>query len=239
MNESTTYIDDYFNGLLNPEEKRDFETRCEVDEAFAAEVAGYIASRSAIRDELLQQKRKEWEGHSIKKNNARIVNLKRWYMVAAAAAVICMVVLFVPFSKSPQQMAGNYIDDNLQQISVTMSGTTDSLQNGISAYNKKAYAEAHEIFSRLYLADPNNSEALKYDGLCSLMQEDYTGALRLFDALAAKQNLFSNPGLFYKALVLLKRNGAGDEDAARKLLKQVVEKELEGHKEAAGLLQKM
>jgi tetratricopeptide (TPR) repeat protein len=241
MNESTEHIDNYFNRLLSPEEKQDFETRVENDEAFAEEVALYIAGRSALRDELLQQKRKEWEGKTdpAKRISTRVIKMKRWYAVAAAAAVISIVLLLVPFGKTPQQLAGKYIEDYLRQISVTMSGTNDSLQTGIAAYNKKEYRKAHEIFSKLYHQHPGNTDALKYDGLSSLMLEEYSGAINLFDSLAAKQSLYANPGLFYKALVLIKRNEPRDKEEAKLLLKQVIDGQLDDRKEAARLLQKM
>jgi hypothetical protein len=241
MNDLTAYIDSYFNGLLNPEEKKVFETRCESDEAFAEEVALYIASRSALRDEVLEQKRNEWKRRddSTKKNKAKVVKLKRWYMAAAAAAVISIVFLLIPSGKTPQQLADKYIEGNLRQISVTMSGSNDSLQTGIEAYNKKEYRAAHEIFSRLYRQNADNSDALKYDGLCSLMLEDYNVAIKLFDSLAVKQNLFSNPGLFFKALVLLKRNEPGDKEAAKLLLQQVINEGLVNNKEAAEILKEM
>jgi tetratricopeptide (TPR) repeat protein len=241
MNDLTAYIDSYFNGLLNTEEKKVFETSCEKDEAFAGEVALYIANRSALRDELLQQKRKEWEGKAgpAKRNTTRVVKMKRWYAVAAAAVVIGIVFLLVPFGETPQQLADEYIKGNLRQISVTMSGSNDSLQTGIEAYNKKEYRKAHEIFSQLYQQHPGNTDALKYDGLSSLMLEDYSGAVNLFDSLATKQNLFSNPGLFFKTLVLLKRNQPGDKEAAKLLLQQVIDGGLDNKKEAAEILKKM
>jgi hypothetical protein len=241
MNELTAYIDNYFNGLLNPEEKQVFETRCESDETFAGEVALYIASRSALRDEVLEQKRNEWKRRdgSTKKARTKVIKLKRWYMAAAAAAVISIVFLLIPSGKTPQQLADEYIEANLQQISVTMSGANDSLQTGIVAYNRKEYRAAHEIFSRLYRQNADNSDALKYDGLSSLMLEDYSGAINLFDSLAAKQNLFYNPGLFYKALVLLKRNQPGDKEACKLLLQQVIDRKLDNNKEAAEILKTM
>ncbi len=241
MNDLTAYIDNYFNGLLKPEEKQVFESRCENDEAFAEEVALYIASRSAMRDELLEQKSKEWKNldDSTKKNSTKLVSMRRWYIVAAAAAVICFVLLLIPFGESPQQMADAFIKDNLQQISVTMSGTTDSLQTGIEAYNKKEYKKAKEIFSEIYLVHPDNTDALKYEGLSNLMLEDFNNAIILFDSLAAKQNLFANPGLFYKAIGLLKRNGSGDIEQAKQLLQLVVDKQLANDKEAVRLLQKI
>ncbi|MEJ7680068.1 MAG: hypothetical protein WKG06_19850 [Segetibacter sp.] len=70
------------------------------------------------------------------------------------------------------------------------------------------------------------------------MKKDYDKALMHFDELAQKKGLFSNPGLFLKALTLLERNMGNDKDGAKKLLQQVVADKLEHSKEAEELLKK-
>jgi tetratricopeptide (TPR) repeat protein len=245
MAEQFNYIDDYFNGLLSPEEKQNFEQRCETDEQFADEVALYIASREAARNELLEQKRNGWKqlGNTpvveMKKEETRVVKMNRWYMLAAAASIAAIILLLVPFGRSPQQLARNYINDNLQQLSVNMDGSKDSLQLGIDFYNKKDYVNALLLFEDLYKKDAANTDALKYAGLTYLVKDDYSNAIKNFDELAATKDLFANPGLFYKALTLLKRNQGNDQTEAKELLKRVVNEKLEGEKQAAEWLKKL
>ena len=50
--------------------------------------------------------------------------------------------------------------------------------------------------------------------------------------------MLSNPGLFYKAVTLLKRNKEGDVKQAKELLEQVVKEHLDNSKEAAEWLKK-
>jgi tetratricopeptide (TPR) repeat protein len=245
MNELWNYIDDYFNGLLTADEKLKFAQRCETDEQFADEVAMYISSRDAMRAELLEQKKNEWKllGTTpvveLKKTETKVINMSRWYMLAAAASIIGIVFLFNPFSKSADELANDYVKNNLEQLSVTMDGRKDSLQTAINLYNKKEYANAVVIFDDLYTKDSTQTDALKFAGLTYMMQDKTNEAISKFDELAAKQNLFSNPGLFYKALVLLKRNTGTDKEDAKKLLQQVTEQQLEGSKEAAVWLKKI
>jgi tetratricopeptide (TPR) repeat protein len=245
MNELWNHIDDYFNGLLSPEDKQKFEQRCETDEQFADEVALYISSRDAMRAQLLEQKRNEWKilGNApvaeMKKEETKVVKINRWYMLAAAASVIGIIFLLNPFSKSAEELANDYVKNNLEQLSVNMDGGKDSLQTGINLYNKKEYAKALIIFNDLYTKDSSQTDALKFAGLTYMMQNNTDEAISKFDELAAKQNLFSNPGLFYKALVLLKRNKGDDTREAKKLLQQVVDRQLEGSKEAAEWLKKI
>jgi anti-sigma factor RsiW len=49
MSDTLDYIDDYFNGKLTPAEKRAFENKCEVDPAFAEEVAFVISVRDGLK----------------------------------------------------------------------------------------------------------------------------------------------------------------------------------------------
>lgn len=245
MNELWNYIDDYFNELLPPEEKQKFEQRCETDEQFANEVAMYISSRDALRAELLEQKKNEWKllGTTpvveINKTETKVVNINRWYLLAAAASVIGIVFLLLPFGKNANELANAYVKNNLEQLSVTMDGSKDSLQTAINLYNKKEYANALIIFNDLYAKDSTQTDALKFAGLTYMMQNNPDDAIKKFDELAAKQYLFSNPGLFYKALVLLKRNKSTDFDEAKKILQQVADQQLEGSKEAAAWLKKI
>jgi tetratricopeptide (TPR) repeat protein len=245
MNELWNHIDDYFNGLLSPDEKQKFEQRCETDEQFADEVALYISSRDAMRAQLLEQKRNEWKilGNApvveMKKDETKVVKINRWYMLAAAASVIGIIFLLNPFSKSAEELANDYVKNNLEQLSVNMDGGKDSLQTGINLYNKKEYAKALIIFNDLYTKDSSQTDALKFAGLTQFILGNYNTAILQFDELAGKKGLFSNPGLFYKALVLLKRNTGNDKDEAKKLLQQVADQQLEGSKEAAAWLKKI
>jgi cytidylate kinase len=50
--------------------------------------------------------------------------------------------------------------------------------------------------------------------------------------MEAHEELYVNHGKFYHALTLMKRNGAGDKEQAKKLLEEVRKQQLAGHKEA-------
>jgi hypothetical protein len=56
--------------------------------------------------------------------------------------------------------------------------------------------------------------------------------LQCFNELAAKKELFSNPGMFLKAITLLQRNQPGDREQAEQLLQQVIDEKADGSKEA-------
>ena len=243
MSDTINNIDNYFNNLLSAEEKAVFEKKCETDNDFANEVALYVISRDTVRNELLEQKKTAWKQLGNQQQQkapatpGKVVNMKPWVLIAVAASVIAAVLLILPLTKSnPQQLASTYVKEHLQTLSVTMDASRDSLQMGIELYNKRKYPEAAAIFTAVYDKNKQLTDALKYKGLANVMDENYDAAIAAFDELAAKENLFANPGLFYKALTLLQRNVNDDRDNAKKLLQIVVDKNLDGQKEAAGWL---
>src|SRR5215211_8265259 len=64
MNDFLNHIDSYFHGRLNPEEKKEFESRCLADPAFARMVAFYISLHDQLYEQWAEQKKKEfskWE----------------------------------------------------------------------------------------------------------------------------------------------------------------------------------
>ena len=60
MSDTLEYIESYFKQKLSNEARRAFELKCETDKAFANEVAFYIGTRQALREELLKQKITGW-----------------------------------------------------------------------------------------------------------------------------------------------------------------------------------
>ncbi len=253
MSEQLEYIESYFQRKLTGPEKEEFEQRCVTDEKFAGEVAFYISSRSALNDLLLEQKKQEWSRFDIgeepmpvigqdsetssSRTPVRKINERKWFLYAAAACVgIGLIVAPWFLSDSPQKKAGEYVSTSLSSISQTMDGSRDSLQLGIQYYNGSQYDKAIGLFQGVYSAHPDNSDALRFLGQTQLVQKKYDAAIVSFDELSKKQT-YSNPGVFLKAVTLLRRGQAGDPAEARKLLEQVVKENLYGSREAAKWLE--
>ena len=111
-------------------------------------------------------------------------------------------------------------------------GTEDEMQKGKRLFNEGKFAEAMAQFEKTAEKDPASFEAKKYAGIAALRLQLYDKAINYFTMLEKQNGIYSNPGLFYHALTLLKRNQPGDKQQAKQLLQEVVEKNLEG-KEAA------
>src|SRR5690606_4073992 len=129
------------------------------------------------------------------------------YFTLAAACLLLVQGWMVFFNDpSPRQLASNYIEDNLQNLSIQMDASEDSLQMGIAAFNQQDYSTAENIFQALTNQNNLAPEAIKNLGILYLVTDEYDKAILEFDALSAYTNLRANPGPFYKAVTLMKRN---------------------------------
>jgi tetratricopeptide (TPR) repeat protein len=248
MENHTEYIDDYFAGNLNPEERKNFEKQMELDKNFAAEVAFYVAAKQALKEELAVEK-KEWfrelaSQHVTLSEKTRSAPVRRiWVYRLAAAAVFVGIVFFSwnlffqPSTTSPNELANKYISTNLENLGVTM-GVLDSMQEALQFYNAKQYTAALQYFEQIIQRDTSNYKAKTNAGLSSLMLGNYDKALSYFQQLATYTTNWSNPAIFYQALTLMKRNRPGDKEEAKRLLKEVVDNHLDNEEEARHWLNK-
>jgi tetratricopeptide (TPR) repeat protein len=258
MNEPFEYIEDYFENRLGTAEKSRFEARCVEDEAFAAQVALYALQRKALRAALVQQKTAAWTepAHPAVQERAhpatvrplepryptppRRLKPRPWLAWAVAASLLLGAAGWWLFRgpASPHQLASAYIDKTYARLSQTMDGSTDSLQQGIAAYNRQEYDKALDLFEGLYKAHPERTDALRYEGIVYLRRKNYDKALETFSELAHTNGLLSNPGLFLQAVTLLRRDAPGDKERAKSMLNMVVQQQLDGAGEAATWLKR-
>jgi len=246
MENYSDYIEAYFSGALGDDQRKEFEKRIEMNKDFAAEVAFYLSAKQILKEEAIREK-KEWfrqladQNPDLEKQPAPI--RKMWiYRLAAAAAFVGIIFLawnlFVQQPSSPGQMAVAYINSHFDTLPVTMGTQEDHLQNGLRLYNEGQLNPAGQQFETIIQSDTSNYLAKKYAGIVYLRLGNYDKALTYFQQLE-KYSLFSNPAIFYQALTLLKRNQAGDKQQAQKLLKQVVDNDLEGKETAQQWLKKL
>ncbi|TMI88814.1 MAG: tetratricopeptide repeat protein [Bacteroidetes bacterium] len=241
------YIDAYFTGDLNPEERKQFEKRIEEDRNFAEEVAFYLSARQVLKENV-QAEKKEWfrqlaSGNSASSESRVSAPVRKiWvYRLTAAASVLGILFLswylFLQKPTSSDRLADNYIKSDLETLSVKM-GSTDSIQEGLRLYNKKQYDSALYQFRLIIQRDTGNYLAKRYAGIVSLKLGNYDKALEYFQELE-RYVLYANPGLFYQALTLLKRNQPGDKEQAKQFLKEVVDRHLDGDDTAREWLKKL
>lgn len=230
------YIESYFKGINSNAQTQQFEKRIIDDPLFAEAVAFYISANGLVEQQVQNEKKQRFREIY---DERKVISIKQpvkyiWrYM--AAASVVAAVILLTWFrtgdNRSSQELADKYIQQNFQTLSVTM-GNQDSLQIGLNLFNSGQYSESLQVFETLLKNDPANSNVKKYAGIASLRMENYNKALVFFTDLEANTSLYSNPGKFYKAITLLKRNKNADKQEAKALLETVIEKNLEGRNQA-------
>ena len=238
-------IEAYFNNELAQDRKNEFDRRITTDPVFAEEVSFYLSSKQVAAAELEENRSRLavlYKQH--KQGNftggRRNPPLRQLWPWVAAAAVLAGVIFgwytwFQPVSLP--SLADKYIKENFQNLPVMMDNREDSLQTGVRLYNDGRDEDALKYFESMIPRDSSKSDVKKYAGIVSLRIGEYDKAINYFSQLG-NLTLQANPGKFYHALTLMKRNQPGDLEMAKELLQQVVEFELEGRAEAADWLKK-
>ncbi len=235
------YIDDYFKGTDTASHNRQFEQRLLDDPSFAEEVAFYLTTQRLLQQEARSEKIEHFRKlYQQRPAPLQVVRSPRrlWQYVAAAAVIaglVFTIYLLVPPSK--QQMADKYIRKELTILDVSMSGMIDSVDLMRTQYNKGNFAEVLKVSEAIISHDASNQKALEYAGVTNLRLQQYDKALTWFKQLAANK-AYSNKGMFYQALTLIKRNQPGDLTLAKTFLEQVVKEDLEGREIAKQWLEK-
>jgi tetratricopeptide (TPR) repeat protein len=226
------YIDNYFKGMLPPEEMKRFDQKIQEDPAFAENIAFYCSTMQEIKNQVAENKKQRFREMYDKANlPARPGLVRRFWPYLAAAAVIGVVFLVLMFTKpAPAEMADQYVRQHFQNLPVTMSNREDEMKKGLQLYNENKLPAALQQFENIIQSDTADFTAKKNAGIVCLRMEQYDKALEYFRQIAAKPGYYSNPGLFYQAITLLKRNHPADTKTAENLLREVVEKDLEGSK---------
>ncbi|MFY7908966.1 MAG: tetratricopeptide repeat protein [Emticicia sp.] len=228
MTDDLINIDDYFQQKLSAEERLAFEEKLSTDPKFAEEVALYAHIKAIEREKVLIERHTEWKTLPVKSPSS--INLSRISMgIAAMLAVVLSMWYFT--RPTINQRADEYITSNLMTLQKTLDGTQDSLQVGIELYNKQQYQKASEIFEKLITKTP---KAIEYLGLSAFQMKKYDAALSYFEKLANNTELLNNKGKFYQALVYIKQNKVSEAEA---LLKEVIERNLGGKKDAEKILE--
>ena len=231
--ERLEYIDSYFKGELGSGESSRFEEKIISDLAFAEEVVHYLSFLQVAKDQADEEKKKRFrELYRQHKTGKSSVVRRMWPTIAVAALVAGVIFGWYLFMQpvSSKQIADTYIREHFQTLSISM-GAQDSMQVALKLYNEEKLTEALHEFQKIIESNPSNYTAIKNAGIVSLRLQHYDQALEYFKELESHTELFSNPALLYQAITLMKRNHAGDAEAAKKLLQQVIDKDLEGKEE--------
>jgi tetratricopeptide (TPR) repeat protein len=243
-------FEDYLTNKMSEKERLLFEEQLARDEDMRTDFGVY----AKIEEEMKLDPESKAEEQALKESLARLNtayfnaqhreeaptvpitrnNTWNYIMGIAAASVVFLAAYFVFFHsvQDVNQMAGEYFTSRYEQLGQTMGSTEDLMQQGISAYNK-------QDFEAVLDENPQHYQAKLNIGLSYLSMQEWENALSQFGELAERQDLFQNEGRFLQAVTYLKRNEEGDNEKAKPLLEEVVERNLFGVERAKEWLKKL
>lgn len=233
-------IEHYFNAKLTGAEKQQFETDLTANTDLADDTAFYlqarVAAQRAAHEGLLKEKHQQWS--ALANDSSKTLSRNSWIGIAAAVLLIILSIFYFndSFQKDLSVRAENYLANNLKELPLHLSDEEQSLQGAIQDYNQQKYKESIVSAVTYLVQHPSDADALKVIGLAQLQLQKYDEALPYFQQLAAQTQLYSNPGKYYKAITYLLRDQPGDQEKAKNLLNEIIEKNLEGKQEALKLL---
>lgn len=250
-------IENYLTGQLPADEQTRFEAALRTDPALADALAFYVLARHTATADARAERRAEFDalrrkaGVPLPPDPVETPVVRPFWgrpvSWAAAASIVLLLGLgwyFLQPGTTPadatmaiSRQVDAYVASHFVTLPTTMDGgTTDSLTIGINYVNKGQLPQAEAVFRAVLTRQPANENALKYAGIVALRLQKYDYAIELFHRLGERTDLFSNPGRFYEALARLKRGRPMDKEQAKKLLKEVIIKNLDEKPEATQLL---
>ncbi|MBA4166148.1 MAG: hypothetical protein H0X41_01135 [Chitinophagaceae bacterium] len=245
MPEEFDYIERYFEGKFSAAELFAFEKRIGDDPSFAEQLAFYISTLRAAKQHANDDRMKRFRAmyDENKKTGAKTQGVVRrfWpYMSVAAVIAGIAISLFVFYpAATPGKIADQYLQQRFQSLPVTMDNRESNFKTGVRLYNEGKLPEALMHFENAILTDTSNYRAKENAGIVSLRLKQYDKALQYFSELENYPGLYANPGKFFHALTLLKRNLPDDDANAKKLLQEVVNNHLDLDQDAKDLLEKL
>lgn len=246
-------IENYLTGQLPSEDRAEFEATLRADPDVANALAFYLLTKQAAQEQAREQRRAELDALRTQNVPVRSVGTRplwsapmRWAAAASVVVLLGIGWLFVRPTDSAMmasRLTDEYVAAHFMQLPTTMdggssgSGSADSVKTGVGLFNEGKLAQADALFQGVLSHQSDNDTALKYSGIVALRQGNYDKAITLFHRLSQNTDLISNPGTFYEALALLKRGRPLDKEQAKKLLEEVINKNLEGKGDAKQLME--
>lgn len=233
-------IESYLTGRMADAERVAFEASLRTDPELAKDLAFYVMAQQTAKVAARDQRHADWDARrraAAQPQTTRRIGQWFYPMVAAACLVLALGFGWYLINKpGGPELADAYVRENLTALPVTMGGRADSLQRGIQQYNASKFAEADATFGAMLQREPTNADALKFAGIVSLRRGENDQAIDRFHRLSQRTDLYDNPGMFYEALALLKRNRPKDKNQALDLLTAVITNNLSGKADAETLL---
>jgi len=222
-------INDYFNGLLSPEQAESVRTRAATDAAFGQEFElrrrmEEFPRRDARRKALAERlsvvgaeffRENEAERPERAPLTAK-VNWRRWMAVAASLLLIASAVWFMRLSQPSYSRYAQHAP-----LSLTLRGAADEAATEAETdFNAHNYAGALAALDRLLAAQPDQLTARLYKGICLIELDRGAEARAVLEPLAGGTSALRADAIWYVALSYLKEKDNANCRAALQRLRE-------------------
>jgi tetratricopeptide (TPR) repeat protein len=236
-------IESYLQGRLTGDELRQFEHRLQTDSQFAETVQLYRNIHAEIwpdDDELLlkQHLRELDKKHFMRGSEPPVVPMRKWYRLAAAAAIVAAVIVTITLLTGSQKSADLLfaeltVRDSLRAV---VRGDKDSLKPIIAqAYNSRQYATALPLLEQYAEDNPADAAYNFARGVCYAETGDISAAVKCFDTVISGSSIYKYKAVAAKAQILFTQQRTGE---AAELLK-TIPPDATDYKKAQQLIKKL
>ena len=140
----------------------------------------------------------------------------RYAIISTVAVAAALLLFFIMPGTESEIVFPNPPQANFTQ----MSGPGSILQEAGRAYNAKSYAEAIQLFQSYLAQEPEDYEALFFQGISHFELQQWDAAATNFKALSSSDSILKDDALLYLALIQLKQE---NKNGAIALLQQIQE----------------
>ena len=241
MNEQDyTLIQQYFNGLLSPEEANAVEARAATESVFGAAFALQAemeafpkkeAQRAQLQSSLQQLGNEYFKSDSAQAPELKVLrnNTRRWLALAASLALIACAIWFL--NPRPASTYAQYATHAPLSLTV-MGNTLEAKTEAEKAFAAKNYAQAIQALDVVLSAEPANITARLYKGICLIELQRCAEARAIFEPIALGNSALIEEADWYIALSYLQeKNMPACLDALKK-----IKPEAAHYKEAQAIL---
>ncbi len=216
----TTQIENYLEGRLKAEERKDFEQRLSLDPELAEELRTHreirvlldLRKRKLYKEELQALDKSLKQENSMRSSHS-FDRLLGWGIGAAAAILIVIGIWWLIPQKNPFQEAFSAYPD---RITVRAEGKSQ-LNQAMEAYNTGDFQEATSLLKPLYLQQPDDAALGFYLGVSQLGAGELDAAVDRLIKIPPS-SLYHQAAQWYLALALGQQ---GKYLKAQELLKQI------------------
>lgn len=221
----------YLNNDLSEVDKQQFDKRVSDDPEFAETFqiykeiyAGLAAKENRRAGEMELQKSlenlsDEFFDSQPSERSAKVVSIKRYYLLAAASVTIILGTLFFFNRENSKPLYSQYAE--YEMLALAERGDEDSL-NVLAEdfFNDGEYEMAVEILQKLTEQDPENRKIKLYLGIALTEIDHFDHAASLLTEIRNSESVFQDKATWYLALNYLKQTKT---EACKSVLKEIPE----------------